>query len=94
MVPLCAIKTNEEGLEEGECSVLDVSIEILRGIRMDVSRKLLDKWARSLQAIWVGDRNLEMPMYRWHKAREMNEAALGRSERRKGVQMAQRNLKM
>lgn len=29
MVPLCAIKTNEEGLEEGEGSVLDVSIEIL-----------------------------------------------------------------
>lgn len=29
MVSLCAIKTNEEGLEEGEGSVLDVSIEIL-----------------------------------------------------------------
>lgn len=94
MVPLCAIKTNEEGLEEGECSVLDVSIEILWDIRMDVSRKLLDKWACGLQAIWVGDRNLEMPMYRWHTAGEMNETALGQSEMRKGLQKAQRHLKI
>lgn len=43
MVPLCAIKTDEEGLGEGECWVSDASIEILRGIQMDVSRKLLDK---------------------------------------------------
>lgn len=43
MVPLCAIKTNGEGLEEGERLVLDASVEILQGIRMDVSRKLLDK---------------------------------------------------
>lgn len=43
MVPLCEIKKNEEGLGEGECSLLDVSIEILRGIQMDVSRKRLDK---------------------------------------------------
>lgn len=43
MVPLCVIKKNEEGLEEGECRVLDMSIEIPRGIQMDVSRKRLDK---------------------------------------------------
>lgn len=28
-MPLCVIKKSEEGLGEGECSLLDMSIEIL-----------------------------------------------------------------